>query len=248
MTDNIQYSIFDGPLQVLVNENTRSDDWVNATKWCQYFGKEWNDISKQPSFKQFITTLVKTLFQGTTDKKSVVNSVNKGRAGSETWVHPLVAIKLAEWLSPEFDVFVKQTFKRYLEADITLADDILQRNKSEKDIKWLHQRAEGKIARRAFTDGLKEHGVTKEGYAMNTNAIYTSLFGMTAQELKESRQVPQKDTARDDMSLLELAAVNLAELSALERIKRTGANGNRPTSEQSRIASSRVKDAIADVM
>lgn len=244
MTDNIQYSIFDGPLQALVNENTRSDDWVNATKWCQYFGKEWNDISKQPSFQRFLESLCTSLF-GHTDKKSVYKVSGKPK---QVWVHPLVAIKLAEWLSPEFDVFVKQTFKRYLEADITLADDILQRNKSEKDIKWLHQRAEGKIARRAFTDGLKEHGVTKEGYAMNTNAIYTSLFGMTAQELKESRQVPQKDTARDDMSLLELAAVNLAELSALERIKRTGANGNRPTSEQSRIASSRVKDAIADVM
>ena len=50
------------------------------------------------------------------------------------------------------------------------------------------------------------------------------------------------------MSLLELAAVNLAELSALERIKRTGATGNRPTTEQSRIASSKIKEAISDVM
>jgi hypothetical protein len=243
MTDKIQYNLFSDPLQQLVDENTRSDDWVNATKWCDHFGTRWSDISKQPTFDRFLKALASQLFPHS-DKKSLYKVSGKPK---QVWVHPLVAIKLAEWLSPEFDIFVKQIFRRYLDADITLADDILQRNNSDVDAKWISQRAEGKLTRKAFTNELKTHGVVGIGFGMNTNAIYEPLFGMNAQELKESRMI-KRGSAREGMSSLELAAVNLAELSAIERIKKTGANGNKPTSEQSRIASSKVKDAIADVM
>jgi hypothetical protein len=177
----------------------------------------------------------------------VVKADGKGRY-AETWVHPLVAIKLAEWLSPEFDVYVKQTFKRYLDGDITLADDIIQRNQSDKDLEWINQRVQGKIARKRFTNELKQHGVTGVGYAMNTNAIYQPLFGKTAKEIKTERAIEHKETARDDMTLLELAAVNLAELAALERIKQTQVTGNDATTEISFSASSKVKEAIKDIL
>lgn len=41
-----------------------------------------------------------------------------GRYASGTYIHPVLAIALAEWLSPEFSVYVKQTFIRFLEGDI----------------------------------------------------------------------------------------------------------------------------------
>jgi hypothetical protein len=240
----IQTNLFTNHLQVLVEENTRNDDWVNATKWCNYFGKKWAQIAKQPNFKKYLETLQGRLFTHS-DKKALYEVKGKPK---QTWVHPLVAIKLAEELSPEFDVYVKETFKRYLDGDITLADDIIQRNQSDKDLEWINQRVQGKIARKRFTNELKQHGVTGVGYAMNTNAIYQPLFGKTAKEIKTERAIEHKETARDDMTLLELAAVNLAELAALERIKQTQVTGNDATTEISFSASSKVKEAIKDIL
>lgn len=95
-----QLNLFDNELQVLITINTRTDDqWVNATRWCEHFDKTWYEFARSKETKSFLKAL-KTM-QRTNGKSPFVKSINKGRAGSETWVHPLVAIKLAEWLSSE---------------------------------------------------------------------------------------------------------------------------------------------------
>lgn len=239
---NIQTNLFSDPLQVLVTENTRNDDWVNATKWCGYFGKRFNNFTRLKETKFFIENMLSKT--GYSHLSNLIETVS----GKDTFVHPLIAIKLAEWLSPDFDLFVKETFKRYLDGDITLADDIIQRSKSEKELEWLQQRLKGKITRKAFTNKLKNHGVTGIGYAMNTNAIYEPLFGKTAKEIKEEKGISQKETARDEMTDLELSALDLAEKVAMARIKKQNVTGNKGTAYQSRIASSNIKEAIKDVI
>lgn len=128
MTDNIQYSIFDGPLQALVNENTRSDNWVNATKWCQYYKKQWNAINKQSSFKNFIKAVEEQM--GLTDgDKKLTYSTNKGRAGSETWIHPAIAIKLATRLDPKLEV----AFALHLSQKKDISTEWIKENGTPKE-------------------------------------------------------------------------------------------------------------------
>ncbi len=256
MSNTTQYNLFSYELQALIDRYKRNqDDWINATKWCEHFGKKFEDFKSEK--KTFLraaaikinqtTESLKPMHSKGSNSSNVILSVilkaeGKGRY-AQSYVHPIVAIKLAEWLSPEFDVFVKETFKRYLDSDITLADDIIQRSKSEQELIWLEKRLKGKLARKAFTESLQKHGVTGMGYATNTNAIYLEILGKTAQQLKEERGIV-KNTTRDDMTAIELSAIDLAELLAIQKIEKTNATGNQETTKISRLTASKLRSII----
>lgn len=110
-------------LELLSQSQRVSDDYVNATIWCKKFGKLF------PEFKRISTTVdfVESLAKNLNMVSAHVIEAKRGKGGG-TWIHPLLAIKLAEWLSPDFEVFVKQTFAAYLKADMALADSIVERS------------------------------------------------------------------------------------------------------------------------
>lgn len=81
------------------------DGYINATQLCKAGGKMFNDWSKikksndfirelSVSTKIFVDTLIKYEINGSTDRA--------------TWVHPQVAINIAQWISPAFDVKVSK--------------------------------------------------------------------------------------------------------------------------------------------
>ena len=76
-----------------------SDDYVNATVWCQKFGKLWNEFQRLPASQKYIKATCEKLDAG----KSRIIETKRGK-NSVTFVHPLVAIELARWLSPEFSL------------------------------------------------------------------------------------------------------------------------------------------------
>jgi hypothetical protein len=100
----------------LLVSNTRSDEFVNATKLCQAFGKRFSEYKRLPETRRFLEAIYRKCENPTISKRGV-----------GTWVHPLVAIHLAEWLSPEFSVYVKETFRKFIEGDTELAKDIIGR-------------------------------------------------------------------------------------------------------------------------
>lgn len=134
-----------------------------------------------------------------------------------------------------------RNFLRYLDADITLADEILQRQVDPEKIKWLKERVEGKIVRQQFTSELQKRGVEGRGYALNTDAINVELFDCTAKEIKSIRKV--KNT-RDGLDQLELASLHLAELLAIKKMKEQAAHGNSETSECSKRSGKAIRKAI----
>lgn len=220
----------------LVSDNTTQQGWVNASKWCKAYGRKWRDFSKNNGVRKYLKHLQHKALNGV--KPTRVEG--KGR-NAQTYVHPLVAIKLAEWLDPDFEVYVKDTFKRFLEGDITLADEIIQRQTKTENIEWISERVEGKKARHYYTDELKLRGVTGIGYAMNSNALYLGLFDKKASDLREELKI---SNPRDGMSALQLAATRFAELGAIERMKRHDARGNKQTTKQSNLAAKEVRKAL----
>jgi len=167
-----QLNLFSSDLQVLVLNNTRTDDnWVNATKWCEHFGKEWYEFSRAKETKAFLEILKEKPEFG-----NGYNTVSKKRNGKrwETWVHPLVAIKLAEWLSPEFDLYVKETFKRFLDNDPELITEMIGRTKDKKALKKIKAsvKAQEKYldSYHQLHDTIKPHGgVSATHITVNTH-------------------------------------------------------------------------------
>lgn len=91
------------------------DGYINATKLCQQSGKRFNNYYRQASTQAFLEALALETRIGVSNLVQVI----KGRGDfidQGTWVHPRVAINLAQWLSPEFAVQVTQWVIDWIEG------------------------------------------------------------------------------------------------------------------------------------
>lgn len=95
-----------------------SDGYINATAMCKAAGKKWNDYRRLQTTTEFLQELSKQLsilvdpvagIPATEQFQALIISIQGGTPESQgTWVHPQIAIHLAQWLSPAFAVQVSQ--------------------------------------------------------------------------------------------------------------------------------------------
>lgn len=82
------------------------DGYINATAMCQAAGKLWANYNQNSGTNEFLTALQGSLG---IPRDQLVQKIMSGANDTRgTWVHPQVAIHLAQWLSPEFAVKVTQ--------------------------------------------------------------------------------------------------------------------------------------------
>ena len=82
---------------------------------------------------------------------------------------------------------------------------------------WIAQRERGIATRNNLTDEWNDRGAkTGVDYAILTNEIYKSGFGITASEYKDIKQIHESQNLRDSMTNIELALTNLGEAAAVE--------------------------------
>jgi hypothetical protein len=89
-------------------ESRDEDGYINITNLCKAGGKEfkhWNSLGKTKAFLKALSTAVgiptAVLIHLGTGSKFGTTEKTTG-----TWVHPQVAINIAQWISPQFDVKV----------------------------------------------------------------------------------------------------------------------------------------------
>lgn len=133
---------------------------------------------------------------------------------------------------------------RFINADITLADDIIQRTEDPEKLNWIAQRAKGKAARNKLTSTLARHGVNKDGFRDCTNGIYKPLFGGSAALVREKVGVKEGANPREAMTTLQLGAVMLAEEGAGMIIEKQSRLGNWQCEQACLQASSIIADAV----
>ena len=75
---------------------------VNLTKMAERFGKDVKRWSQLKQTQDFLLAL-----ENTEDAQNVF-ATNRGAGGNGTWGTKPVALKLAQWISPEFEVFCIQ--------------------------------------------------------------------------------------------------------------------------------------------
>ena len=95
--------------------------YVNATAMCRVNGKKfshWNSLKRS---KAYLSALSRSLMPsnpcteqeaGITASQLIIIVENDGNPAIQgTWVHPDVAISIATWISPEFEVWANRTLR-----------------------------------------------------------------------------------------------------------------------------------------
>jgi hypothetical protein len=119
-------------------EYREEDGYINVTNLCKAGGKKFNDWNRLDKTKKFLDVL-------SSSAGIPVNEIIKYESGSiherSTWAHPQVAINIAQWISPEFDVLVSKWVYEIMlfgKVDITenkTTQELDQMNKENKLLK-----------------------------------------------------------------------------------------------------------------
>lgn len=107
---------FDGGL---IHIRTK-DGYVNATAMCQAVGKNIADYARLKSTSEFMQELSSDMGIPISE---LIQTFKGGRAENQgTWVHPDIAINLAQWLSPKFAVQVSRWIREWMSGEKTPAE------------------------------------------------------------------------------------------------------------------------------
>lgn len=108
MTDARQYRLdliphsYNGELI----QQRHKDGYINATAMCKAAGKNWADYNRTGPTKAYVKELSDDMGKPITELIQSLSGGNPALQG--TWVHPHVAIHLAQWCSAKFSIRVSR--------------------------------------------------------------------------------------------------------------------------------------------
>jgi hypothetical protein len=79
------------------------DGFINVTDLCKAGGKQFNDWKRLQKTQDYLKVLSK---QTGNPVGTLINTEQTSNTNKTTWVHPQVAINIAQWISSKFDVMV----------------------------------------------------------------------------------------------------------------------------------------------
>jgi KilA-N domain len=118
------FDLIPHPVQGGVIYQRPKDGYINATAMCQAAEREFKHYNENRGTKDFVSALSSEVGIPTSD---LVQSMKGGDIRFQgTWVHPQVAIHLAQWLSPKFAVQVTQWVYDWMsgKSPATVADTV----------------------------------------------------------------------------------------------------------------------------
>lgn len=93
-----------------------TDGYINATAMCKSVGKQINDYGRLSTTQAFLRELSSETGIPVSGLVQIVKGGSPNLQG--TWVHPQVAIHLAQWLSPKFAVLVSKWVFEWMTGNI----------------------------------------------------------------------------------------------------------------------------------
>ena len=98
-----------------------NDGYINITHLCKAGGKHFKNWNQNEKTKRFLDVLSSSVKINTNEIIKYDSGSNSERA---TWAHPQVAINIAQWISPEFDVLVsKWVYEIMLTGKVDIRDN-----------------------------------------------------------------------------------------------------------------------------
>jgi hypothetical protein len=100
-----------------------SDGYINATAMCKAVDKAWYEYSRLVPTKAFIDELSNAtgLSRSVLIKQIDMSEARGNPRLQGTWVHPQIAINLAQWLSPKFAVLVSQWVTEWMSGNVKIS-------------------------------------------------------------------------------------------------------------------------------
>jgi hypothetical protein len=197
------------------------DGYFNATLMCKNNGREWSEYRRLPATQAFMAEMERS--QGES-QGPLIDQISTGPNHLRgTWVHPRVAVDLAQWISVEFRVVVNEwVTSKVLGKDLRLAE---LRNASIQN-------------RKAHVDVLYNHGCKSgDDIAIVTNKGYLGYKQKTASGWKKELGLPPKGAnLRDNLPGEDLAAIYLYESIAASNIEAKELSGREACGEETHAA------------
>ena len=142
---------------------------------------------------------------------------SKRGKGGGTFAHHILALAYAEYLNPDLAIDVRDTYVRLRSGDVEFLDEVSK--KAENARKWQGTRDASKAAREKFVGVLAERDCDGNDIGYVTNAIYVTLLGGKAGEVKKQMNLPANANLRDNLNLKSLVQTMATEVMASERIE-----------------------------
>ena len=249
-----QITLFDKESEI-VSTIRHEGDMVSLTDLWREAGadkdktpNDWLNIEANKQLVETVAIMTKPAQNGIGDNQ-VVRTKRGGKKGEAgTWAHKTIALAYAKYLDPKLHVLVNEIFFQRVEEeknpDLIADRYIATYQKRGKDDKWIAERLDGKLSRNLFTKTLKAHNVSGEGYKNCTNAIYEPLFGGSTVVIREKYGIEKGLSIRDNLSMVQLAAIKFSETLASEDIETNNRVGNAQCELASRRASNSVRLAL----
>lgn len=156
---------------------------------------------------------------------------SKRGKGGGTYAHKNIALAYAKYLDARLHVMVNEVFFQRVEEeknpDLIVDRAIDTYKRKGKSDTWITKRIKGKVKRNEFTSCLARHGVdSPEGFKKCTNAVYKPLYGGSTAIVRKKKNLPDTANIRDNMSEVELSAVEFIESLSKDNIERQNAQGD----------------------
>ena len=165
------------PLEIengLIIENREEDGYINITNLCKAGNKQFKHWKESEKSKAYLQALSSQVGIPTSDLiKLGSGSIHKK---SHTWVHPQVAINIAQWISPYFDVKVSAwVYEIYLTGKVDISN-----TKTYHELKEENKNKELKIT---FLTNKYVKKQKRKDFKNDNNVIYI----LTTENLKKER-------------------------------------------------------------
>jgi len=139
----------------------------------------------------------------------IVQSINSPKAELfKQWFAELAEERIEEYMNPA--LAIERARDRYLERGYSP--------------EWIKTRIQSITTHSQLLDEWSTRGATTKDYEKLSNTINKETFGVTVQEHKELKSVSE-GSLKDNMSAMELAIANLADLTTSELHKNNNSHG-----------------------
>ena len=210
LTDIAKVKDSDNPRYIIQNwmRNRNTIEFLGV--WESLYNPNFNRVEfdtfkSQAGLNSFVMTPQKWI-----EATSAIGIVSKAGRYGGTYAHKEIAFEFASWISVEFKLYLVKEFERLKAEEM-------------RRFGWDIKRNLAKINYRIHTDAIKENLIPPElsskqislVYASEADVLNMALFGMTAQEWRDSH--PElKGNIRDHANVSQLVCLaNLENLNAV---------------------------------
>lgn len=184
-----------------------TDLWKASGQGREMAPYEWARIE---SSEQFIETVAQ---KQNTGRDRVLKS-KRGKGGG-TWAHWQIAMAYAKYLSPELHMQVNELVKRFMDADPSVAESIIDRTENPEDLRRIEARARNVASNKELNGTIAEHGGVGKIYARVADINNICVTGKPAKELRAEHGLPAKASTRPHLSTQDMT--RMAYLEQLEK-------------------------------